>query len=356
MGITLAAAIAGGRLAHQAGIHPVLHIAGQDAVLDQHGTLCRRAFVIDGQRTAALGHGAVIDHGDALCRNLLAHAAGKGRSAATVEIAFQAVADGFVQQHGRPARTQHHIEHACRSVDGVQIDPRHAQRLVGQRFPGVGRDPAVELGPSAGAGRAGLAAAIAFDRDLHVEPDEGADIGLDVAIGPDDRNVAARAGNRGGYLDHAGILGAAVGVDLLQQAHLGVETGIGDRVDSLVELAVGTRRRRGQNAGMAALDGAGRLRRAPDRVQGRIGGMGIAEGFARHAAQAETARAVEAGRLQAAIVEDQGFRLGRFQKELAVIGAGHGVGEDGGDVVGIELELADRAVGHADTPCGLVPA
>ena len=50
----LAAAVAGGRDAHQRGVEAVLHVALEDAVLDQHRALRRIAFVVDVERAAAL--------------------------------------------------------------------------------------------------------------------------------------------------------------------------------------------------------------------------------------------------------------------------------------------------------------
>ena len=50
------------------GVLAVLHQADQRAVLDQHGALGRRALVVDGERAAAVGMRAVVDHGDAWAR------------------------------------------------------------------------------------------------------------------------------------------------------------------------------------------------------------------------------------------------------------------------------------------------
>ena len=65
MGIGLAPSVAGRLHAHQPGVQPVMHEADQNAVLDQRGVGGRRALVIDGQRAAAVGQGAVIHHGHA---------------------------------------------------------------------------------------------------------------------------------------------------------------------------------------------------------------------------------------------------------------------------------------------------
>ena len=55
MGIALAAAVAGRLHVHQPGVLAVLHVADQDAVLDQHGAVGRRALVVDRQRAAPRG-------------------------------------------------------------------------------------------------------------------------------------------------------------------------------------------------------------------------------------------------------------------------------------------------------------
>ena len=111
-----AAPVAGRRDAHQAGVQAVLHVALEDAVLDQHGPLRRIALVVDVERTAAVGHRAVVDDGDARCGDALADAAGEGAGALAVEIAFEAVADGLVQQDARPAGAEHDGHRAGRRV------------------------------------------------------------------------------------------------------------------------------------------------------------------------------------------------------------------------------------------------
>ena len=50
--VALAAAVAGRRHAHQPRVQPVLQVAAQDAVLDQHGALRGRALVVDVERAA----------------------------------------------------------------------------------------------------------------------------------------------------------------------------------------------------------------------------------------------------------------------------------------------------------------
>src|SRR5690606_11682455 len=111
-----AATVAGRRHAHQPRVERVLHIAHEHAVLDQGGALRGRALVVDVERAAALVERAVIDDGHAWRRHALAHAPGVGAGALAVEVALQAMADRFVQQHAGPAAAEHHRHHAGRGV------------------------------------------------------------------------------------------------------------------------------------------------------------------------------------------------------------------------------------------------
>ena len=130
MGIGLAAAVAGRLHAHQAGVLPVLHVADEDAVLDQRRDAGGRALVVDGERAAAERDRAVVDHGDAGGGDALAHQAGEGALLLAVEVALEAVADRLVEEDARPAGAEHHVEGAGRGGDGGEVDQRLAERLV----------------------------------------------------------------------------------------------------------------------------------------------------------------------------------------------------------------------------------
>ena len=138
VGEALAAAVAGRLDAHQPGVQPVLDIALEDAVLDQHVALGRRALVVDGERAAAVADRAVVDHGDAGRRDPLADPAGESRRALAVEIALEAVADRLVQQHAGPAGAEHHRHLARRARRPIRGSPAPAParcRSPGSRSP-----------------------------------------------------------------------------------------------------------------------------------------------------------------------------------------------------------------------------
>ena len=124
MGVALAPAVAGGRHAHQARIHGVLDIALEDAIFNQHIALAGVAFVIHVERAAAVGDGAVVQHGHAFGGHPLANPATESAGALAVEIALQPVANRLVQQDAGPTGAQHH---------GHFTGRRRARFQIGQR-------------------------------------------------------------------------------------------------------------------------------------------------------------------------------------------------------------------------------
>ena len=78
MRITLAPAIAGRRHSHQTSVLAILHVTHEDAVLDQHGAIGRRALIVEGERAAPSGNRAIVNYGHPLGGNLLAQQAREG--------------------------------------------------------------------------------------------------------------------------------------------------------------------------------------------------------------------------------------------------------------------------------------
>ena len=325
VGEALAAPVAGRFHAHQAGILPVLHVARQPTVLDQDGPARRRPLVIDGQRSAPVGDRAVVDDGYPRTGDALSHQAGEGRRLLAVEIAFETVADRFVQEDPRPAGPEHDLHLAGRRRHRPQIDECLAERLVDGRAPALGGDDAREREPSAGPETPGFLAVALADDHRHVQPDEGTDIGEALAAGAQDLYGLPFARQAGHDLAHAGVLRARVGVDFGQQFDLVLEghepQGICVGVEARPTRGGGRR----DGAGMSRLDRPDGCRRARHRRVRQVGRMGIADAFARYGAQAETLARIEGGALQSAVVEGQRLALAIFEEQLAVIGPGERV-------------------------------
>ena len=92
--------------------------------------------------------------------------------------------DRLVQKNAVPARAQNHVHLARGAGDGLQIDEGLAQSFVRHFSPLVGPDPALEARATACSGKAVLASPVLFDRDLDIDPRQGAHVADQPAIGP----------------------------------------------------------------------------------------------------------------------------------------------------------------------------
>ena len=359
VGIALAAAVAGGLHVHQPRVLAVLHVADQNAVLDQHGAVGRRALVVDGKRATPRGHGAVVDDGDALGRDLLAHQACEGRGLLAVEVAFEAMTDRLMQHHAGPAGAQHHVHLAGGGGDQFQVDQRLADRAVGGLAPRLGFDEArIALAAAITLAAALLPVALAGDHG-NIDPHQRADVAIALAVGPQDLDHLPGGAQADGSLPHPRVLVAHIGVDLGQQFYLGLKTRRIQRIVVAIEPHIGMRRRRRKVAAVAAAHGRHRIRRADQRRQGHVGGMRIADHIVLHRTQAEPLAGVVGRLLQPAIVEAQSFGLAIFQKQLAIVSAGQPPRDLASDGIAVEVGAVEEGgcsgIGHAGSNSAQMP-
>src|SRR3546814_10807311 len=94
-----------------------------------------------------------------------------------VEIAFEPMANRFMEQYAGPSGAEQHGHLARRGVDRAQIDERLVQRLVDCAVPLRLLEQMIVHIATAEAEIARFAAAILLDHDRDVEADERADIG-----------------------------------------------------------------------------------------------------------------------------------------------------------------------------------
>ncbi len=107
----------------------------------------------------------------------------KARRLLAVEVAFEAMADRFVQQNARPARTEHDIHRAGRARRGGQssTSPGAPPRWRSAAILLV--DKETELDPSAAAKTADLPVAVLLDDAGDIEPGQRLDIADDQPLG-----------------------------------------------------------------------------------------------------------------------------------------------------------------------------
>ena len=297
----------------------VLHVADKDAIFDQ-GVFCAgRAFVVNGDRAATVGDGAVIKDGDAFGGDLFAHEVGKRGRAFAVEVAFKAVADGFVQQDAGPSGAQGDVHDACRGGNGLEVDESDTQGFSRGGFPVVGVDEAGQRVTPAAAGVAAFATTVFLDDDRHVEAGHRAGVGDGVAFGAQNHHFL-NGGSKGcGDLNHAFIQGAGIGVDLTKCFDLDGKFRIRHRIRVTVELLIC--RVRGLSEGAAAVSDS-QTRGIDGALQGVFGDLGrvsISSGFALYSAQTKALSCVITGVFEPSVVEGQHFRAAAFQEQFAVI-------------------------------------
>ena len=199
------------------------------------------------------------------------------------------------------------------------------------------------------------------DHDGDAKAHQRADVGDPAAIGADDLHRLPHPGERRHDLADPRIAAARIGVDLGQEFCLGSEIDQAERVLIGIEAAVGARRRPRHHPGIASRHRPHRRRGAPDRRLGQVGGVGIAGRLASHRAQPEPLGRVEAGALDAAVVERQALRLAVFEIELAIVHPGQRLAHDRLDPArvhagALEKQLVgDGEIGHPLLLLNLMP-
>src|SRR5208282_4835823 len=174
--VALAASVAGVFHAHETSRKLVAEIALEDSLLDQHGLLSRVALVIEVQRAAAPGHGAVVDDGASLAGYALADQSGESGSFLTVEIGFESVAYGFVQKNSGPTGAEDDFHFSRGSFAGVELQNRLAGGFTGEK---VGGDAASAAGGAAGR------IVFGFRNTRNVHAGQGLGIFSESAVGAD---------------------------------------------------------------------------------------------------------------------------------------------------------------------------
>ena len=314
MRIALAPAIAGGRHAHQPSILPILQKANQDAIFNQRGAPAWRAFIIHRQAAAPIGHCAIIHHVHAGGGDPLAKQPGEGGCLFAVVIAFQPMADRFMQQNAGPAGAEHHFHLARRRRHAAQVHQRLAQRLIHAALPGFSTQHALIGKAPAGAEAAGLPPITLGHHDRDIEAHQGAQISEALPIRAQDLHRLPFPGDGSHHLHNARVSRAGIGINFLQQGGLGSEIHLRQRIRIGVEPRIGGARRDIQSPAMALAHRLHRSRGARKRSIGQFPCMGVACCLTSHGAQAEAAGCIIACGTDAAVIQRNRLAFAVFQK------------------------------------------
>ena len=292
MRIALAAAIAGGGHTHQPGILAVLQEPNQDAIFNQRGAPAWRAFIIHRQAATPIRHCAIIHHVHAGGGDALAKQPGEGGCLFAVVIAFQPMADRFMQQNAGPAGAEHHFHLSGGGGHAAKVHQSLAQGFIHAALPGFStQHPFIGKAP-AGAEAAGLPPITLGHYDRDIEPHERAQISEALPIRAQDLHRLPFPGDGGHYLHNARVSRPGIGVNFLQQRGLGSEIHLRQRIRIGVKPRIGGARRDIQSPAMALAHRLHRSRSARKRGIRQFPRMGIARCLTGYGTQAEAARCI----------------------------------------------------------------
>ena len=155
------------------------------------------AFIVNVERSAAPGHGAVVDDRAFFAGDALADEAGEGGSLLAIEVGFEAVADGFVQKDAGPSGAEDDFHFSGGSFAGVELQERLARGFLGEEFGILFSEEEVEGDTASAAGGAagGVAFGLGDAGDVHAG--ERLRIFGEGSVGGDDENVAEFVGVAG---------------------------------------------------------------------------------------------------------------------------------------------------------------
>ncbi len=241
MVVALAAAGAGVGRAHQARGELVREIALEDAVLDEDVLLGGVALVVHIDGSAAVGHEAVVDDRYLFTGDLLANEAGEGGGLLAVEVRFQAMANGFVQQDAGPSGAEDDGHLAGWSRDCAELEDGGAGGLTGvmlrrvRAFEEVEGDATAAARGSACGGAGAFVAAGVLGDDKDVEAGERLGVGREGSVRRSDEDAAKLVVESGADLRDAWVEGAGGLVGALDEFELGSDLGVGGSSGDRIE-------------------------------------------------------------------------------------------------------------------------
>ena len=165
-----------------------------DAVFDQRVLGTWRPFVIDSDRSAPIGNRSIVQNRDAFGRNLLPHEPRKRAGSFAVKVAFQPMANRFVQQNARPAGSEDDIHDTSRCRFCIEVYQCNAQSFAGNRLPVVAPDQTNKSRASAAAKHAAFTFSVFFDNHTNVQPGHGTRICHKRAFWPQDQHLLVGCG------------------------------------------------------------------------------------------------------------------------------------------------------------------
>ena len=196
------------------------------------------ALVVHVQRAAPIGDGAVVDHGAQRAGHLLADPSAERRDALAVEVGFQAVPHGFMQQDAGPAGPQHHGHLAGGCVHRVQHHDGFACGLRGEMFGRLFVEEEAQFHASAAARMTALRGpAVVASQRGHVQACQRLAVPRKHPVASGHQHLPQIVGIAGLRLEDARVVGARRTVGAFDQFHALGEGRLGGRSQHGIQIA-----------------------------------------------------------------------------------------------------------------------
>ena len=326
----------------------IVHVAAQDAILDEHVARWRVALVIHIDAPAARRQQAIVHDGAERRGHPVAHPVAVVRGLLPVEVGLESVADRLVQQNARVAVAEHHRHRTGRRLLRIEHRHRNAGCLGAKVLRRVGRE-VLESHTAAAALHARLAPPFALRHHAHIEAQHGLVVRDELAVARHNQNLLARLGQRHGDPLHplvvaaCGSVGAAEQVELAQR--IGFEGGLPDRVERECRHAV---QLDAPLEPAAHRDRGGRLCRAEQTLGRQVFGVGVARSLARQHPHAAAQVDGPVDLLDAPVVEHHDGRDPVLKVEVGMVAAAReSAGEHLAAEVGIDAKMFEVGKMHA---------
>ena len=240
-----------------------------------------------------------------------------------VEVGFEAVAYGFMEQDAGPAGAKDDFHLAGGGGDGAELQDGSASGFTGEALGALGANEDLQSTASAATSGAAGGVLIVFGDDEDVEPAERLGVGGVGAIGADNEDATQLFTVAGADLMYMRAESASGAVGALDEVEAGGEVEVIAAEGNGIEVG-----------GLGVLEAVDRLlRRAGGDERGGLGGVeqalgtqvigvGVAGALAGEDADAAAGAGALAGGLDDLLIDTEGDRCDRLEIEVGVISAG----------------------------------
>src|SRR5947209_17775041 len=159
----------------------------------------------------------MVNNRDLFARYSFADESGECRGLFAIEVGFESVSNGFVEQNPRPSRTEHDFHFSSGRLARIKLDDRLSRRLLGEIFGSSLRLEVLDAHTATTPGIAPRGIRTIFGDTEHAHARQGLRVGCDNAVRTDNQNSAQLIGIAGTNLHNARVIAPSVAVSTLKE-------------------------------------------------------------------------------------------------------------------------------------------